>query len=156
VVPGDAAAPRATVPAFADATGAVALAEAPAAVGLEDVRDAWPAVLAQVKDNGLLHACLAGAQPVALEGGALTLGFALDQGFAKRKVESGEHRTVLAEAIRSLTGLQPRLQFELRDLAEVAPAEEPVSEEELLARLKHEFQAEEILEDPDTAKPEEA
>jgi hypothetical protein len=73
-------------------------------------------------------------------------------------VDTPEHRGVVERAVRSLTGTPLRVLCELRDLRADEPAEAaaPPSEDEIVARLKSEFDAEEIVRDPDDSKEGEA
>ena len=120
--------------------------------------DLWPAVLKSVSErNQVLAVCLADARAVALDGTTLTVALDESEGFKCRKADDPVNRAALAEAIRSLTGVQPRVRFELRALKELDAAAvgfaapEPPSEDEIIARFKEEFDAEEILDDPETA-----
>jgi DNA polymerase-3 subunit gamma/tau len=68
-----------------------------------------------------------------------------------------QNRTTLEEAIRSLAGSGLRVCFELRPPDEVAPAgaaAPPPSEDELVARFVAEFDAEEIVPEPDVSNEE--
>jgi hypothetical protein len=69
----------------------------------------------------------------------------------RRKAEDPRNRAALAETIRALTGLRVRLAFELREglaaSVEALPAAAP-TEDELIARFKAEFDAEEIAPGP--------
>jgi DNA polymerase-3 subunit gamma/tau len=104
------------------------------------------------EDNQLLAVCLSDARPVSLEGRDLAIAFSESDAFMRRKAEDSANRTALAEAIRALTGLQARLTFELRDPAAIPPAPgaepHPASEDEWIARIKAEFDAEEIVPEP--------
>jgi len=120
--------------------------------------DLWPAVLKSVSErNQVLAVCLADARAVALDGTTLTVALDESEGFKCRKADDPVNRAALAEAIRSLTGVQPRVRFELRALKELDAAAvgfaapEPPSEDEIIARFKEEFDAEEILDEPETA-----
>ncbi len=144
-------------PATAGATGAPAPgggadagAEPATARGLDSVSAAWPAVVDLVRSgNGLLGACLVEAQPVAVDGQELTLGFASSARFHKKKAEDPAHRAALGEALRAVTGERWQLRYELRE--ELAPqaggdAGER-SQEDWVARFMQEFDAEELTEE---------
>jgi hypothetical protein len=69
----------------------------------------------------------------------------------RRKAESAHARQVVAEALRNLTGVTPQISVEAREFTTTVVADAPADPEaELLERLKAEFDAEEILDDPDT------
>ncbi len=107
----------------------------------------WPAVVELVTvENGLLGACIVEARPVAVDGEELTLAFAATAQFKKKKAEDPDNRRAVIEALRSLTGVDWRVSYELReDLAveERAQVTEG-SEEEWVARFMREFDAEEL------------
>ena len=142
---------------------AVAVVERPAPTAEDLVTDVstvvelWPAVLRAISEsNQVLAVCLADARAVALDGTTLTVALDESESFKCRKADDPANRAALAEAIRSLTGVQPRVRFELRalkqdDLADGLVGPAPPSEDEIVARFKEEFDAEEILDDPDHA-----
>ena len=68
-----------------------------------------------------------------------------------RKADGREHRATVDDALRGLAGSSLRVVFELRELEDRAPRPEPPSEDELVARFKTEFDAEEIV--PTTRNP---
>jgi DNA polymerase-3 subunit gamma/tau len=118
--------------------------EAEPAPDLEHVQQVWPAVADAVRErNGMLGALLAQARPTALEGDHLTVAFAEDATFAKKKAEA--NRELVAEALRGLTGRGLGVVYELSAVA----ADEPplLGEQELLERLRAEFGATELLDD---------
>jgi DNA polymerase-3 subunit gamma/tau len=154
-------APAAPTPQAAAAPPAVAAVAAVAepesapalTIDLDGLLELWPAVLDSLReDNQLLAACLCDARPVALDGRDLVVAFSVGEAFMRRKAEDAANRAALTEAIRALTGLQPRVAFELRDSAAIpAPPgadAQPASEEEWVARIKAEFDAEEIVPEP--------
>ena len=118
---------------------------------LDGVRAVWPAVLDAVRsDNQLLGAVLSEARPVELRGGELVVAFADGQGFNRRMADGRANRALLEDALRRLHGDGVRVCFELRALDdEAAAAPSPPTDEELVARFKAEFDAEEILPDPE-------
>jgi DNA polymerase-3 subunit gamma/tau len=103
--------------------------------------EAWPAVVATLRaSNAMLGAVIEDAQPVELDGSRLVLAFAADAAFLRRKAQDGASRKALSAAVTQVTGRALSLDYELR-----APeAEEMLSEEELVRRLKDEFDAEEL------------
>ena len=127
-------------------------APAPAAGGeldLEKLNRLWPAVLDQVRQSGsaMLSALFEGTRPVALdsEESVLRVGFPSTATFNKRKAEAVEQRERFAEALDSIVGAHLRPVYVLLDgEASPAGAEEALDEDELLERLKSEFDAEEV------------
>jgi DNA polymerase-3 subunit gamma/tau len=120
---------------------------------LDAVRTLWPAVLDAVRaDNGLLAACLAEAHPVEVRGSEVIVAFAEHDTFNRKMADGREHRAAVDDALRGLAGSALRVVFELRELEERSEAKPP-SEDELVARFKTEFDAEEIV--PDDPQPDE-
>jgi DNA polymerase III subunit gamma/tau len=112
----------------------------------------WPAVVDFVRQaNAMLAATLEAARPVALSGQALTLAFPAGGAFFKRKAEQDDYRRAAAEAVRSVTGAALTLRYELQVKTPAQPDDDVsgVSDEELVRRLMEEFDAEEVLDDPD-------
>jgi DNA polymerase-3 subunit gamma/tau len=131
-------------------TTATAVADEP---DLDAVRTLWPAVLDAVRaDNGLLAACLAEAHPVEVRGRDVVVAFAEHDTFNRKMADGREHRATVDDALRGLVGSSLRVVFELRELEERSEAQPP-SEDELVARFKTEFDAEEIV--PDDPQPDE-
>ena len=121
---------------------------------LDAVRTLWPAVLDAVRaDNGLLAACLAEAHPVEVRGSEVVVAFAEHDTFNRKMADGREHRATVDEALRGLAGSALRVVFELRELERGAREAQPPSEDELVARFKTEFDAEEIV--PDDPQPDE-
>jgi pantothenate kinase-related protein Tda10 len=121
-------------------------------------------VVDQVRESGseLLSTFFAAARPVALEtegsGPVLKVGFPPSAAFNKRKAESQEARERLAEALQAIVGERMRPLYVLLDAdeaADVVGGERELSEEELIARLKTEFDAEEFEEAEDLDAEEE-
>jgi DNA polymerase-3 subunit gamma/tau len=126
-----------------------ATAVADAEPDLDAVRTLWPAVLDAVRaDNGLLAACLAEAHPVEVRGSEVVVAFAEHDTFNRKMADGREHRATVDDALRGLAGSSLRVVFELRELEERSEAKPP-SEDELVARFKTEFDAEEIVGDDD-------
>jgi DNA polymerase III subunit gamma/tau len=120
---------------------------------LDAVRTLWPAVLDAVRaDNGLLAACLAEAHPVEVRGSEVIVAFAEHDTFNRKMADGREHRATVDDALRDLAGSSLRVVFELRELEERSEVKPP-SEDELVARFKTEFDAEEIV--PDDPQPDE-
>jgi DNA polymerase-3 subunit gamma/tau len=165
--PNAATAPAATVataPAATVATGPPAAPVPPSVLAdpaapvpqgapeLESLVASWPAVVDQVRQsNAMLAALLADARPVALAERDVTIAFPTGAAFLKRKAEQDDHRRATAEALRTVTGAALALRYELRD-ATTTPTPTPdsgVSGEELVRRFMEEFDAEEVIDDPD-------
>ena len=129
-------------------SGAVVEAEGrPAAPPLEldQLRSFWPAVLDAVREeNAMVAALLTEAQPAELDAGRLAVDFPSDAEFSKRKAESNADR--IEAALRALTGHALKLELRLSGDSRAEPI--MLSEEELLARLKAEFDAREVFDDP--------
>jgi DNA polymerase-3 subunit gamma/tau len=140
------------IAAGAGAAAVVAVAAQPEDVPAADLPDLddfrsqmWPAVVQTVRErNALLAALLDEARPVALSGGELCLAFAESAAFLKRKAEDSANRKTLGEAAEAVTGHRLKFAYELR--ADLAPAADSggSSEEELVARFKAVFEAEEV------------
>ncbi len=134
-------------------------AEPPASLDLPALRDAWPAVLDSLRaEKGFLASCVEKAALVELEQGVLTAAFQADDDFIRRKCEQEPARAAVAEAVQEVTGARVRMAYELREpdqLPDGGPAApEPPSEEDVLARLKQELGATEIVPDhPEQERP---
>ena len=120
-------------------------------VDLERISGLWPAVLDQVRESGseLLSTVFAAARPVAVdvERAVLEVGFPTSAAFNKRKAEAKEARERLAEAVQTIVGQRLRPVYVLLEGDEevaAGDAEPQLSEEELIERLKSEFDAEEF------------
>ncbi|MGB0092576.1 MAG: DNA polymerase III subunit gamma/tau [Solirubrobacteraceae bacterium] len=121
-------------------------------LALHTATERWPAVIELVRQaNAMVAALLADARPVAVSDRELTVAFPAGAAFLKRKAEQDDYRRAAAEAFRTVTGHALTLRYELR---EDEPVDEPggesvISGEELVRRFLEEFDAEEILDDPD-------
>jgi len=117
------------------------------AIDLERVRSLWPSVAEAVgEQNAMVGALMSRAVPSALEDDRLTIAFPLDAAFLKRKAEA--NRELLLGALRSFTGRGLAVAFELSDQVVQERAPRTLGEEELLQRLKRDFGAEEVFDDP--------
>jgi DNA polymerase III subunit gamma/tau len=139
----NASAPRSAAPTAATVT-------AVEAVDLERVAGLWPAVLDQVRQSGseLLSAVFQAARPVAVdpEHAVLEVGFPPGAAFNRRKAESHANRERLADAVRTIVGESLRPVFVLLEDEDGRGDENgtpALDEEELVARIKAEFDAEE-------------
>ena len=134
----------------ADAGGEPAPRARPEPIDLERLAGLWPALVDQVRQSGaeVLSHVLSAARPVAvdLEAAVVKIGFPASAAFNKRKAEAAEARDRVAEAVRAILGERLRPVYVLLE-GQDGPAEagpERLSEEELLERLKAEFDAEEV------------
>ena len=117
------------------------------AVELDQIVALWPAVAEAVAEqNGMLSAALSAATPASLEGDRLTIAFPADAAFVRKKAE--QCRDVVTNAVRGITGESLTLAFELSDA--VAPPAGPATldHDQLIARLRAEFDAEEVFDTP--------
>jgi len=119
--------------------------------GLERLVRLWPAVLDQLRQSSApaLASMFEGARPVGVdrEESTLTVGFPASDTFNKRKAEAPDKRELMAAALEAVAGERLRPVYVVLDgeSAPVAAAEEEqVDEQELLERLKSEFDAEEV------------
>jgi DNA polymerase-3 subunit gamma/tau len=151
-------APKPAAPARPAPKGATAAAVAPQAdpspqpvgsVELEQVVSLWPAVSEAVaEENGMLSAALSAATPTALEADRLTVSFPADAAFVKKKAE--QCRDLVTNAVRGITGQSLALAFELSAAPAAGPA--TLDHDQLIERLRAEFGAEEVFDDPDEEK----
>jgi DNA polymerase-3 subunit gamma/tau len=118
---------------------------------LATVAACWPAVIDVVRqENQMLAALLAESQPVALTDKGVTIAFPAGKAFLKRKAEQDDYRRATAEALRSVIGTTLALRYELAEEAQaLAPDADGLSQDELVKRLVEEFDAQEVLDDPD-------
>ncbi|MDX6656061.1 MAG: polymerase subunit gamma/tau, partial [Solirubrobacteraceae bacterium] len=154
IAPPEAApAPQAGTVAVVETTTTVAVAEPAGALELGLMTELWPAIVDAVRaDDDLLAMCLTEARPVECGERRLVIAFRPQDTMRHRKAESARARQALSEAVRGLTGIAPQISVEAREpeappVPVVAPPGNP--EEDLLERLKAEFDAEEILDDPE-------
>jgi hypothetical protein len=107
----------------------------------------WPAVLESVRaQHKLLRAFFSEAVPVSITEDHMTVAFPVTASFNKRKAEEPDNRKILLDALKALTGRRYSVSFEL---SEDAPASdggdrEALTEEEIVARLMSELDAEEL------------
>ncbi len=91
-----AAAPPAPAP-----TEVAPLAASPAS-GTDELRAAWPAIVAALSQSPPVKPLIAACRPVSLEGNVVTLGFPEDQAFLRDALE--RRRTMLEEGIGKILG----------------------------------------------------
>jgi DNA polymerase-3 subunit gamma/tau len=130
-----------------------------AELDLERLRELWPAMLDQVRQSGseLLSHVLEAARPVAIdvEEGVLKVGFPASAAFNKRKAEAADARDRFADAARTSLGERLKPVYVLLDTDEETGGAESseLSEEELIERLKSEFDAAEVADDDEPDSP---
>jgi DNA polymerase III subunit gamma/tau len=113
---------------------------------VESLQALWPSVVEAIMrvPNAMLAAAIAEARPVGLEGEELTVAFDSSIPFMKKKAEDPENRSLVATALRELTGRRLRPSYELRELAELPGGGVVCSEEEWVARFIDELDAKEL------------
>jgi DNA polymerase-3 subunit gamma/tau len=117
-------------------------------IELGQIVSLWPAVAEAIgEENGMLSAALSAATPTALDADRLTIAFPSDAAFVKKKAEQG--RDLVAGAVRGLTGHAVSLNFELSDAVTPPAGAATLDHEQLIERLRAEFGAEEVFEEPD-------
>ena len=158
--PAEAAAPApASAPTSAPEPPApVPAPAAPSAAGAFDLaalREIWPAVIDAVRsENAMLAAALGEARPFDVTSAEAVFAFSPAAAFFKRKAEGDECRRLVANALRTLAGVSLKPVYELREPAESEPeaataAAPELSHDELVARFVAEFEAEELIDEPE-------
>jgi DNA polymerase-3 subunit gamma/tau len=114
-------------------------------LGVEELREVWPAVLEHLSESAL-GAFLAEALPVSLDEQELKIAWSEDGAIMMKTAERPANKETIAAAVRAVTGRAVRLAFELRsddDMpADTAPAASPqLNEEQLIEKLVAEFDA---------------
>jgi DNA polymerase-3 subunit gamma/tau len=112
-----------------------------------DLDALWPAVLDTVRDqHKLLRAFFSEAAPMSVTEDHITIAFPVSASFNKRKAEEPDNRKILLDALKALTGRRYNVSFELSEDAPVVGGidQEALSEEEIVARLMSELDAEEV------------
>jgi DNA polymerase-3 subunit gamma/tau len=141
-------------PSVAEEPEPVEEPEAPverAELDLDELKRIWPAVVQKLAEKApALVATFEGARPVGIGDEGLQIGFPADRTFNKKKAESPDRREAVAAAFEAVTGTSMRPNYvTLDDDADDAGGADEVEkvavdEEELLERLKSEFDAEEV------------
>jgi DNA polymerase III subunit gamma/tau len=129
------------------------------ALDLDGLKQIWPTILDQLaKTAPALAAFFEEARPVGFDAAEaiVEISFPAAATFNKRKAEVPEQRERVAEALLAVTGQSLKPTYVLLDVESEAPAQaaapapapavkdEGLDEEELLERLKSEFDAEEV------------
>jgi len=121
-------------------------------LSFQEIQQAWPAVLQKLSETApALAATFEGARPTSFDGADLQIGFPAAMTFNKKKADSLERRDTLAAAFAAVTGVGLRPSFVVLSEDDAppppdtpAPGSDEVDEQELLERLKSEFDAEEV------------
>jgi DNA polymerase-3 subunit gamma/tau len=119
------------------------------ALSFDEIQRVWPAVLQKLAETApALAASFDGARPVSYGEEGLQIGFPAEMTFNKKKADSPERRDTVAAAFAAVTGLGLRPTYVLLDGEAPpdtpAPGSEEINEDQLLERLKNEFDAEEV------------
>ncbi|HYU61693.1 MAG TPA: DNA polymerase III subunit gamma/tau [Solirubrobacterales bacterium] len=147
----------------AAAAGGATVTAAVEAIDIERITGLWPAVVDQVRQSGseLLSTVYEAARPLAVdaEQAVLKIGFPPSAAFNKRKAEAQANRERFAEAVRTIVGESLRPVYVLLDgepEEEEANGGAALSEDELIERIRSEFDAEfvEAEAEPEAAKDE--
>ncbi len=118
-------------------------------LSLDEIQRVWPTVLQKLGETTpALAATFDGARPVSYDENGLQVGFPAEMTFNKKKADSPERRDTLAAAFAAVTGVGLRPTYVMLEGEAPpdtpAPGSEDVDEDELLERLKSEFNAEEV------------
>jgi DNA polymerase III subunit gamma/tau len=118
-------------------------------LSLDEIQRVWPSVLQKLSETApALAATFDGARPVSYDENGLQIGFPAEMTFNKKKADSSERRDTLAAAFAAVTGVGLRPTYVMLDGGAPpdtpAPGSDEIDEEELLERLKSEFDAEEV------------
>jgi DNA polymerase III subunit gamma/tau len=118
-------------------------------LSLEEIQRVWPAVLQKLGETApAVASALEGARPVSFGDGGLEVGFPQDMKFLKKNADTPEKRDTVAAAFAAVTGTGLRPTYVLLEGEAPpdtpAPGSEEIDEDELLERLKSEFDAEEV------------
>jgi DNA polymerase-3 subunit gamma/tau len=140
--PAPPAGPAPAVPDDPEAEGAAPELE------LAQLQEAWQrTIVATVREQSIPVATLLGeARPAGLQGTTLTLEFAPGADFHRRQVEEPKNLTVLRDALYAVTGQRLGVATALaaEAAAPAAPADEPLSDEDVISLLKDTFDATEL------------
>ncbi len=121
---------------------------------IDHFRRAWPLVLEAVKKRQMgLHALLFEGRPESVDGDTLVLKFPAGYKFQADMAGRGENPQVISEALREVTGshLKVVARVAVQEQPDPEPGEEDariLSKDELLLRLKQEFDASVIDDGP--------
>jgi uncharacterized protein (DUF2267 family) len=122
---------------------------APEPFDLARLEQVWPAVIDSIaaSDSGMIASYFEGTVPVEFGEGKLKVGFAVDSAFNRRNAERPECRQQLGAAVAAVTGDQFQIEYDSLDSARPAanPESEVMNEDDFVARVKSEFNAEEVI-----------
>ncbi len=128
--------------------GAASEPDAPVAVELEQLQEAWRrAILPAVEQRSIpIGKTLAEARPAALAGDTLTLEFPQTASFHLKVAEDPKNAELLRDALYEVTGRKLVVSFELGEHVEPAGHEDepPASEEDVVELMKSTFDAREL------------
>lgn len=123
-------------------------APAAAALGLEQLQEAWQRTILPAVGERAVHvaAVLAEARPAGLEGETLTVVFPPTASFHRGVAEEPKNAAVLCEALFEVTGRRLAVAFEVGEAGTAEPSarDEPVSEDELFELMRETFDAREV------------
>ena len=142
-------------PVSADAAPAAPAPDDGPAPALDELAAAWTSVVTSVQEASprLGHA-LERSRPRALEGRKLTIAFPESDAFLRKAADQSAGRELIADHIHATTGFRPAVVTELvadEELApELSPAAGGIDRDELIERLKQEFDAKEIADAAET------
>lgn len=116
---------------------------------VERLKQVWPAVLDSLaaSASGMVASYFDGTQPIAAKDTQLKVGFPADSAFNRRNADRNEIRQQLAAAVHAVTGDRFRIEYDSLDSDQPAadPESEVMDEEDFIARVKSEFNAEEVI-----------
>jgi DNA polymerase-3 subunit gamma/tau len=140
------------MPAAAATPAPAGVATAPdgAMADVQAISSVWPAVVDHLQADGesLLAASAREGRPVELAGDTLRIGFPSTATFSMRKVTAPACREQLAAAVRAVTGARVRIDAVVHAGPDADEAEPTLSEDEFIARVVAEFDAEELPPEP--------
>jgi DNA polymerase-3 subunit gamma/tau len=152
VPPASETAPAPTPPTpapSAPAPSAPVESSAPEPFDLGKMEQIWPAVLdsVAVSGSGMVASYFDGTRPMKLEDSKLTVGFPAGAAFNRKNAERPECLQQLGAAVSAVTGDQYRIEYDSLEGGQQAaePESEVMDEEDFVARVKSEFNAEEVI-----------
>ncbi len=124
-------------------------AEAAPPLDLDRLEQRWTAVLDSLAASAstIVASYFEGTAPLSLDGQELKIGFPADAAFNRRNAERPDCRQQLAEAVEAVTGERLRIDFDSLESGRQAtePESEVMPEDDFVARVKTEFNAEEVI-----------
>ncbi|MBN8867920.1 MAG: DNA polymerase III subunit gamma/tau [Solirubrobacterales bacterium] len=116
---------------------------------LGKLEQVWPAVLDALGEaaSGMVASYFDGTRPVKFGDGSLDVGFPAEAAFNRRNAERPECKEQLAAAVETVTGDRPKISYTSLDPGQSGGDEDTgaLDEEEFVARVKSEFNAEEVI-----------